>query len=94
MGVMSDAVNMPPVTDLLDEIDGIEYLDIVSGEAKVLPGTTDLENMSDTLYADYVRLSNSQDSRMRELQDRRRELPVFGRREEILGLSHTVFILN
>ncbi|OQV15950.1 putative ATP-dependent RNA helicase DHX30 [Hypsibius exemplaris] len=79
--------NMPVVEELLEEMDSngaAEYIDIVSGEPKVLPDMEDLVNMSDTLYANHVRLMNSQDSRVREMQDQRRELPVFGRREEIL----------
>jgi hypothetical protein len=81
----STILNKPAADELLEEINKMEYMDIVSGEPKLAPAVTDLENISDTLYANHVRLMNSQDSRVRTMQDQRRELPVFGWREEILG---------
>lgn len=91
------ALNMPVVEELLEEMgenaEDMDYLDIVSGEPKALPDAMELENMSDNLYANHIRLINSQDSRMREMQDRRKELPVYARREEILGKMMGIFDL-
>lgn len=82
---------MPVIPEVLCEMDEAEFVDVVSGDPRIFRSHQELEDISDTLYAAHVRLKGSQDSRINALQDFRKALPVYAKKEDILGKLRETF---